>query len=202
MVVGCAFVKYETKEKAVAAIEGLNGNHKMEIEKAHSADLHCVDWNPIDENFILTGRINGSYPGDDHRQQKGFIPLQNCCQNKHKNRKNTNQKGKSSSNGHQSEQEGRTPDFEGDKNPHTKCSIESIRISKKAPNLRRLARSPILRNPSYTKTKSGELLVTNTRRRLKQPSLIGGQTTKARGAVCNQEREKADISKKEKKARL
>ncbi|GKC38536.1 WD40 repeat-containing protein MSI4-like protein [Tanacetum coccineum] len=28
-----------------------------DIEKAHSADLHCVDWNPIDENFILTGLI-------------------------------------------------------------------------------------------------------------------------------------------------
>ncbi|KAJ9547671.1 hypothetical protein OSB04_020214 [Centaurea solstitialis] len=27
---GCAFVKYETKEQAVAAIEGLNGKHKME----------------------------------------------------------------------------------------------------------------------------------------------------------------------------
>ncbi|KAK9071773.1 hypothetical protein SSX86_008202 [Deinandra increscens subsp. villosa] len=28
--IGCAFVKYETKEQAVAAIEGLNGKHKME----------------------------------------------------------------------------------------------------------------------------------------------------------------------------
>ncbi|KAJ9543111.1 hypothetical protein OSB04_022818 [Centaurea solstitialis] len=27
---GCAFVKYDTKEQAVAAIEGLNGKHKME----------------------------------------------------------------------------------------------------------------------------------------------------------------------------
>nr|GEX82382.1 RNA-binding protein BRN1 isoform X1 [Tanacetum cinerariifolium] len=27
---GCAFVKYETKDQAVAAIEGLNGKHKME----------------------------------------------------------------------------------------------------------------------------------------------------------------------------
>ncbi|KAL4591731.1 hypothetical protein LXL04_004702 [Taraxacum kok-saghyz] len=25
------------------------------VEKSHNADLHCVDWNPIDENFILTG---------------------------------------------------------------------------------------------------------------------------------------------------
>ncbi|GJS61721.1 RNA-binding protein BRN1 isoform X2 [Tanacetum coccineum] len=28
---GCAFVKYETKEQAVAAIEDLNGKHKMEV---------------------------------------------------------------------------------------------------------------------------------------------------------------------------
>ncbi|KAF5811961.1 putative RNA recognition motif domain, nucleotide-binding alpha-beta plait domain superfamily [Helianthus annuus] len=27
---GCAFVKYETKEQVVSAIEGLNGKHKME----------------------------------------------------------------------------------------------------------------------------------------------------------------------------
>ncbi|KAJ0791123.1 putative RNA recognition motif domain, paraneoplastic encephalomyelitis antigen [Helianthus annuus] len=27
---GCAFVKYETKEQALAAIDGLNGKHKME----------------------------------------------------------------------------------------------------------------------------------------------------------------------------
>ncbi|GKE23972.1 WD40 repeat-containing protein MSI4-like protein, partial [Tanacetum coccineum] len=67
MVVGCAFVKYETKEKAVAAIEGLNGNHKMEIEKAHSADLHCVDWNPIDENFILTGSADNTVRFFDRR---------------------------------------------------------------------------------------------------------------------------------------
>ena len=25
------------------------------MEKAHNADLHCVDWNPHDENLILTG---------------------------------------------------------------------------------------------------------------------------------------------------
>lgn len=31
MVTGCAFVKYETKEQAVAAIEDLNGKHKMEV---------------------------------------------------------------------------------------------------------------------------------------------------------------------------
>ena len=26
-----------------------------QVEKAHNADLHCVDWNPHDQNFILTG---------------------------------------------------------------------------------------------------------------------------------------------------
>ncbi|CAI9764672.1 unnamed protein product [Fraxinus pennsylvanica] len=27
----------------------------VKVEKAHSADLHCVDWNSHDENYILTG---------------------------------------------------------------------------------------------------------------------------------------------------
>lgn len=26
-----------------------------QVEKAHDADLHCVDWNHHDINFILTG---------------------------------------------------------------------------------------------------------------------------------------------------
>lgn len=26
-----------------------------QVEKAHDADLHCVDWNPHDQNLILTG---------------------------------------------------------------------------------------------------------------------------------------------------
>jgi RNA recognition motif-containing protein len=28
---GCAFLKYETKEQAIAAIEALNGVYKMEV---------------------------------------------------------------------------------------------------------------------------------------------------------------------------
>jgi CUG-BP- and ETR3-like factor len=28
---GCAFLKYETKEQALAAIEALNGKHKIEV---------------------------------------------------------------------------------------------------------------------------------------------------------------------------
>lgn len=27
----------------------------LQVEKAHDADLHCVDWNPYDVNLILTG---------------------------------------------------------------------------------------------------------------------------------------------------
>ena len=30
---GCAFLKYETKEQAVAAIEALNGTHKIEVRR-------------------------------------------------------------------------------------------------------------------------------------------------------------------------
>ncbi|XWS20150.1 hypothetical protein CRYUN_Cryun31cG0075900 [Craigia yunnanensis] len=29
----------------------------VKVEKAHNADLHCVDWNPHDTNLILTGYI-------------------------------------------------------------------------------------------------------------------------------------------------
>lgn len=28
-----------------------------QVEKAHDADLHCVDWNPHDVNLILTGYL-------------------------------------------------------------------------------------------------------------------------------------------------
>ncbi|KAK9072032.1 hypothetical protein SSX86_008464 [Deinandra increscens subsp. villosa] len=32
-------------------------NPTTKVEKAHNADVHCVDWSPHDENFILTGYI-------------------------------------------------------------------------------------------------------------------------------------------------
>lgn len=28
-----------------------------QVEKAHNADLHCVDWNAHDQNLILTGYL-------------------------------------------------------------------------------------------------------------------------------------------------
>ena len=34
---GCAFLKYETKEQAIAAIEALNGVHKMEVNSCFRA---------------------------------------------------------------------------------------------------------------------------------------------------------------------
>ncbi|KAJ9568474.1 hypothetical protein OSB04_004440 [Centaurea solstitialis] len=39
----------------------------VKIEKAHNADLHCVDWNPIDENFILTGSADNTVRLFDRR---------------------------------------------------------------------------------------------------------------------------------------
>jgi hypothetical protein len=30
----------------------------QQVEKAHNADLHCVDWNPHDDNLILTGYVS------------------------------------------------------------------------------------------------------------------------------------------------
>lgn len=35
----------------------LDTNLGCQVEKAHDADLHCVDWNPHDVNLILTGYI-------------------------------------------------------------------------------------------------------------------------------------------------
>ncbi|KAG9455613.1 hypothetical protein H6P81_000121 [Aristolochia fimbriata] len=39
----------------------------MKVEKAHNADLHCVDWNPHDENLILTGSADNSVRMFDRR---------------------------------------------------------------------------------------------------------------------------------------
>ncbi|KAL0426896.1 UNVERIFIED_CONTAM: WD-40 repeat-containing protein MSI4 [Sesamum latifolium] len=33
----------------------IGNNPVVKVEKAHNADLHCVDWNSHDENYILTG---------------------------------------------------------------------------------------------------------------------------------------------------
>ncbi|KAM7480551.1 hypothetical protein LguiA_028764 [Lonicera macranthoides] len=39
----------------------------IKVEKAHNADLHCVDWNPHDTNFILTGSADNSVRMFDRR---------------------------------------------------------------------------------------------------------------------------------------
>ncbi|GMH04081.1 hypothetical protein Nepgr_005920 [Nepenthes gracilis] len=39
----------------------------IKVEKAHNADLHCVDWNPFDENYILTGSADNSVRMFDRR---------------------------------------------------------------------------------------------------------------------------------------
>ncbi|KAG0491833.1 hypothetical protein HPP92_005231 [Vanilla planifolia] len=39
----------------------------VKVEKAHNADLHCVDWNPHDVNFILTGSADNSVRMFDRR---------------------------------------------------------------------------------------------------------------------------------------
>lgn len=42
-------------------------NPIMKVEKAHNADVHCVDWNPHDENYILTGSADHSVCMFDRR---------------------------------------------------------------------------------------------------------------------------------------
>ncbi|KAJ6704364.1 WD40 REPEAT FAMILY [Salix viminalis] len=39
----------------------------VKVEKAHDADLHCVDWNPHDVNLILTGSADNSVHLFDRR---------------------------------------------------------------------------------------------------------------------------------------
>ncbi|GJY97431.1 WD40 repeat-containing protein MSI4-like protein, partial [Tanacetum coccineum] len=56
----------------------------VKVEKAHDADLHCVDWNPIDENLILTGSADNTIRLFDRRNltTKGIHISENhtaCC---------------------------------------------------------------------------------------------------------------------------
>lgn len=39
----------------------------VKVEKAHNADLHCVDWNPHDVNYILTGSADNTIRMFDRR---------------------------------------------------------------------------------------------------------------------------------------
>ncbi|KAK6911888.1 Histone-binding protein RBBP4, N-terminal [Dillenia turbinata] len=39
----------------------------IKVDKAHNADLHCVDWNPLDANLILTGSADNSVRMFDRR---------------------------------------------------------------------------------------------------------------------------------------
>ncbi|PIN25126.1 Nucleosome remodeling factor, subunit CAF1/NURF55/MSI1 [Handroanthus impetiginosus] len=42
-------------------------NPVTKVEKAHNADLHCVDWNSHDENYILTGSADNAVCMFDRR---------------------------------------------------------------------------------------------------------------------------------------
>ncbi|KAK8698509.1 hypothetical protein V6N13_114621 [Hibiscus sabdariffa] len=39
----------------------------VKVEKAHDADIHCVDWNPHDDNLILTGSADNTVHMFDRR---------------------------------------------------------------------------------------------------------------------------------------
>ncbi|XVF07623.1 hypothetical protein REPUB_Repub06bG0155200 [Reevesia pubescens] len=39
----------------------------LQVEKAHNADLHCVDWNPHDDNLIMTGSADNTVRMFDRR---------------------------------------------------------------------------------------------------------------------------------------
>ncbi|XP_054790262.1 WD-40 repeat-containing protein MSI4-like [Prosopis cineraria] len=46
----------------------LGSTPAFKVEKAHNADLHCVDWNPHDINFILTGSADNTVHMFDRRK--------------------------------------------------------------------------------------------------------------------------------------
>ncbi|KAL3535616.1 hypothetical protein ACH5RR_004077 [Cinchona calisaya] len=46
----------------------VGNNPILKVEKAHNADLHCVDWNPHDQNLILTGSADHSVRLFDRRK--------------------------------------------------------------------------------------------------------------------------------------
>lgn len=43
----------------------------LKIEKAHDADLHCVDWNSLEDNLLLTGSADNSVRMFDRRKLSG-----------------------------------------------------------------------------------------------------------------------------------
>lgn len=55
-------------DSALILWDARTGNEPViKVEKAHNADLHCVDWNPHDENLILTGSADNSVRMFDRR---------------------------------------------------------------------------------------------------------------------------------------
>ncbi|PHT75788.1 WD-40 repeat-containing protein MSI4 [Capsicum annuum] len=45
----------------------VGNNPVVKVEKAHDADLHCVDWNPHNDNLIITGSADNSVRLFDRR---------------------------------------------------------------------------------------------------------------------------------------
>lgn len=45
----------------------VGNNPAVKVEKAHDADLHCVDWNPHNDNLIITGSADNSVRLFDRR---------------------------------------------------------------------------------------------------------------------------------------
>lgn len=43
----------------------------LKVEKAHDADLHCVDWNSLEDNLLLTGSADNSVRMFDRRKLSG-----------------------------------------------------------------------------------------------------------------------------------
>ncbi|GKE65962.1 hypothetical protein Tco_1520123, partial [Tanacetum coccineum] len=154
---------------------------------------------------IATRRLN-------HRQQRDSSLANLVVKNNIKPKKGTHIESYNRSHhqtGTNQNQEGTNkPDSEGDKEPHTK----SIRISKKAQNFRRLARSPICETLVFAKqsreSKQEDQNTLARNKKVNQPSFDQctnhqdkkkKQERSQKGDAFSPERQRDDISKKERK---
>lgn len=74
---GCAFLKYETKEQALAALEALNGKHKMEAPGTYGLmqyPLTSMQNQTAFHNMISPANQSGAIRGTNHDLSLGAVP--------------------------------------------------------------------------------------------------------------------------------
>jgi len=62
-------------DKKVICWDARSGTASFEMTDLHQDDIHTVDWNPINENFLLTGSADGRVNVVDLRMRKPTLTL-------------------------------------------------------------------------------------------------------------------------------